>query len=265
MLKKRIIFVLYYCDSYFIQSRNFFRQKVGTIEWLKKNYDIINFTNYLDELIILDISNNKKNNFLNDIRGILANTFIPVSLGGKISDIKKVKEYIKNGADKVIINSYVFCDDNIINLISKEIGKQSLIVSIDVKRNNKKKIYEIYSNGGKNLEKLSLGDYLIKLKKLNIGEIFLNSIDRDGTGFGYDEHLIYFCKNYIDVPLIIAGGASKPLHLKEGLKFKNVDAVATSDIFNFLNDGFLNTRLHLQSKCNLPNWDLNIIKEIKKN
>ena len=109
MLKKRIIFTLLYDNGYFIQSRNFRRQKIGTKEWINKNYNFSFVSNFIDELIILDISKIKKNEkFVKDCKSVCNKVFVPISLGGGIKSYEDAKFYFNNGADKVIINTSVF-------------------------------------------------------------------------------------------------------------------------------------------------------------
>ena len=107
MLKKRIIFTLLYSDGYFFQSRNFNIQKVGDIEWLLLNYNFDNISHFIDELIILDISREKKDrdNFLKNANKLIKKCFIPITFGGGISSLNIAKEYLSSGADKILINS----------------------------------------------------------------------------------------------------------------------------------------------------------------
>ena len=103
MLKKRIIFTLLYDNGYFIQSRNFRRQKIGTKEWINKNYNFSFVSNFIDELIILDISKIKKNKkFIIDCKSVCNKVFVPISLGGGIKSYEDAQFYFNNGADKVI-------------------------------------------------------------------------------------------------------------------------------------------------------------------
>ena len=105
---------------------------------------------------------------------------------------------------------------------------------------------------------IDLEEYLETIKKLNIGEIYLNSIDQDGTSFGYDYDTINTISNTLDIPLIIAGGAGNEEHLIKGLEIKNVNAVATANLFNFIADGLPNAREKIIKKnINLAKWSKN--------
>jgi cyclase len=96
------------------------------------------------------------------------------------------------------------------------------------------------------------------VQSLGVGEIYLNSIDKDGTGFGYDFETIYNLSSKINIPLIIAGGAGNEIHLIEGLEINHVNAVATANLFNFIGDGLPNARKKiLINNQNIANWDVN--------
>ena len=133
MLKKRIIFTLLYSDGYFFQSRNFNIQKVGDVEWLLINYNFDNISYYIDELIILDISRGKKNrdSFLKNTNKLIKKCFIPITFGGGVSSLDIAKEYLSSGADKILINSSIYTNQEIINKISKIYGQQSIIINLD--------------------------------------------------------------------------------------------------------------------------------------
>ena len=118
-------------------------------------------------------------------------------------------------------------------------------------------------NGGR-LQDGSLGDWLTNLMDLPIGELYLNSMDRDGTGQGYDFALLDHLPRPMPIPVILAGGAGKYQHLADGLSEQRVDAVATAHLFNFVGDGLEHARIGLiGSGHNLPVWDRNTAQEMK--
>ena len=122
-------------------------------------------------------------------------------------------------------------------------GSQSIVASIDFKVvQNEYKAY--ISNGTKEVT-TDLIIYLKNVQDLGVGEIYLNSIDRDGTGFGYDLESINYLAKYTKVPLIIAGGAGNEKHLLEGLNIDEVSAVATANLFNFIGEGLPNARQYI--------------------
>ena len=118
---KRLIFSLLYCDGNFMLSRNFRLQKVGSIDWVFKNYDIENITNYIDEFMLINLSREKNSNklFLNNLKKLSKKTFIPITVGGKIESEKDVENLLDSGADKVLINTLFFKNPKMCQSISK--------------------------------------------------------------------------------------------------------------------------------------------------
>ena len=254
MLKKRLIFTLLFEDNQFILSRNFRRQKVGDINWLHKNYNFSKLSFYIDELIVINIS--KKNNFdqfSDNLKSIVKNCFVPVTAGGGIRNINHAKMLLRSGADKIIINSSLFHNEKLNLELVSSFGRQCVVGSIDVKKKSDN-IYEIYTNYGET-KISSLRDFSQKFNFNKIGELYLNSIDKDGTGQGYDLGILDFLDSNCSVPIIFAGGAGNSLHLLEGLKHDRVDAVSTANLFNFVGDGLSKARHNLiEKKMQLANW-----------
>lgn len=256
MLKKRVIFTLLYENGYFSLSRNFRLQKIGDLDWLQKNYNFSKIAFSIDELIILDVSRKERNfnGFLDTIKQLTTGCFIPIAAGGGISSIQDAKELLRSGADKIVVNSALFNDYQLIRQLAIEFGQQCVVASVDVKSRNS--IYQIWTNNGMTPVQDSLINWLDITYQGFIGELYLNSIERDGTGNGYDLDLLdYVSQKNISIPLIIAGGVGKSAHLAEGLSYSIVDAVATSNLLNFVGDGLYKARQELlNAKFDLPIW-----------
>ena len=255
MLRKRIIFTLIYSDNYFNQSRNFRLQRVGDLNWLENNYKFSKISHSIDELIIVDASRNLKSikEFSANLNKLVKNVFIPICAGGGIKSLEDANYLFQNGADKIIINSSLYNNPNIVKDIIKKYGSQSVVASIDYKVIDGKTCIFI-EDGQKKIDK-DLYEYLMYVQNLGVGEIYLNSIDKDGTGFGYDFQTINSLLNYLNVPLIIAGGAGNESHLLEGIILDKVNAVATANLFNFMGNGLPIAREYLISKnINLAKW-----------
>ena len=244
MLKKRLIFTLLYQDENFYLSRNFKLQKVGNLQWLKKNYNFSLIAKSIDELIILNVSRNKNDikKFTDTIKKVIENCFIPVSVGGKITHLDVAKKYIDAGADKLVVNSNLF-DLSLIDKIAKTYGEQSLIGSLDYKKKNKDFIF--FSHNEDKKINLNLNNIFTILQNLHIGEIILNSIDKDGTGFGLDFDILKKIPKKMNKPIIYSGGSGNHLHILEGFKKKNLSAIATANLLNFVGNGLLFTRNEL--------------------
>jgi cyclase len=254
MVKKRLIFKLLLNGKKFCLSRNFKLQEVGNINWLYDKMQFSNFANYLDELIVININKNNQNSFddyINLTKKLIRKTFIPVTLGGNIYCIEQVKKCFEIGADKIIITSGITNKDLIKKIISTY-GSQALICGIDIKVENKK-IFSYIKNG--EIKFMELNQHINLAKKLKFGELFINSIDKDGTGTGFlDPNII---NNKLNLPLIWSGGAGKSEHF-EILKNKNISALATGNLFNFLGDGLPKIRNDLlENKVNVKSFSLN--------
>ena len=262
MLKKRIIFTLLYCDGYFVQSRNFNLQRAGDVYWLEKNYDFKKISYFIDELVVLDISREEKNldTFLKNLNLISKFCFMPISIGGGINDFKKVKKILSNGADKVVINSNL--NLKLAKEISKTYGQQSIIACIDYKKIEGS--YKIFIKNSSEKLKISAKDYFIKLNNFPVGEIMLNSIDKDGTGNGLDFGILNFLPKKINKSIIISGGCGNATHLSEGLNNKKIDAVSTANLLNFIGDGLKKAREDmLRNNFKLPIWNVKTINMLK--
>jgi len=262
MLRKRIIFTLIYENGFFNQSRNFRLQKVGDIKWLERNYKFQDIAFSLDELIVLNASKGRKGmtQFAKILGKLVDDVFIPIAAGGGIRSLEDAEMLFANGADKIVLNSCLYKDKGLVGKLVERYGSQSIVASVDHKGQS-----VFISDGTEQLEEC-LDDYIDYIESLNIGEVYLNSIEKDGTGFGYDINLIEKISKVISVPLIIAGGAGNETHLVEGLEIKNVNAVATANLFNFIGNGLPNARVKaLESGCKLASWNIetkSIIKEI---
>jgi imidazole glycerol-phosphate synthase subunit HisF len=265
MVKKRLIFTLLYDDGCFMLSRNFRLQRAGNIDWLTKNYDFRNISTSIDELIILDVSRKERNTdkFIEHIKTISKSCFIPIAAGGGILDRNHAELIIKSGADKLVINSALNCNPSFVKELIGIYGSQCIVASIDVKK--KKDDFEVYTNNGTIKVEISLREYIKQVKNIGIGEIYLNSMDMDGTGHGYAFDIIEKICNSIKVPIIIAGGAGNWHHLLESLQHNKVDAAATANLFNFIGQGFPTARKQLlRERMNLAEWNSNDFKTLNK-
>ena len=167
----------------------------------------------------------------------------------------------KNGADKIIINTSTYKNPELLNQISAVYGSQSVIVSLDFKKENEDN-YSVWIENGKKKLDISLVQHLKNLMNFDFGEIYLNSIDKDGTGFGYDLLVMNKLKLISKkIPIIISGGAGNDKHFFEALKMDEIDAVSTAHLFNFVGDGLEKARKSLiEKKISFPEWNADIIE-----
>lgn len=264
MVKKRLIFTLLYNDGDFMLSRNFRLQKAGTIEWLQSNYNFKKIAFSIDELIILDVSRTEKDisRFCDHILQIGRDCFIPIAAGGGITSHDHARRIINSGAEKIVLNTALFRTPSFVKELVSVYGSQCIIASVDVKKRGDE--FEIYIANGMTKVELSFQEYIGHVFDLGIGELYLNSMDKDGTGHGYMLDLVTSLKSVIKIPIIMAGGAGNWHHLLEGLQHDKVDAAATANLFNFIGQGFPNARKQLRSAgVQLAKWNSDDFDNLK--
>ena len=262
MLKKRLIFTLLYDSGSFMLSRNFRLQKVGNIEWLKKNYDFSQISYSIDELIVLDVTRGKRNleEFCSTLKSLTDGCFVPISAGGGINQVESARMLLRSGADKVVINSELFTGNGFVDELAREFGQQCVVGSIDVKLSTTQQ-YQIWSENGVKCQIGSAVDWIERIFHSSVGEVYLNSMDRDGTGQGYELDLLQLLPDSVSKPVILAGGAGNANHLYTGLQDIRVDAVATANLFNFVGDGLKKARKSLvDNGIVLPMWDAHLLE-----
>ena len=245
-------------------SRNFRLQKVGDLRWLKENYDFSRIAFSIDELIILVVSRGDRDEekFREHVRSLSGECFIPIAAGGGIRNIEQAQKLLYSGADKIVVNSLLAKDKDAITNIASKFGQQCLVASVDIKKTGNG--FRCFVENGSTMLNTSLSEYLEDIMLLPIGELYLNSMDRDGTGQGYDYDLLDSLPIPMHIPIILAGGAGKDIHLIEGLNDSRVDAVGTAHLFNFVGDGLINARNSLYKiKMNVAKWDIQTAMNLK--
>jgi cyclase len=254
MLKKRLIFTLLVDNNNFMLSRNFRLQKVGDINWLLKNYKFESISSSIDELIILNVSKNEKsiNSFLTQLDEISKHCTIPIAAGGLITNCNLADSYMKHGADKLVINNACFDNHKLVSDLVNTYGSQAIVAAVDWLESASGIM--AYSNSG-TIESCKLSDHLTNLVNLNIGEVYLNSIQKDGTGQGFNYDALSQFPNNWNKPIILAGGAGHYQHFLEAFSMTNVSAIATANLFNFVGNGLLSARADLiDNKVELANF-----------
>ena len=243
MLKKRLVFTLLYDSGSFMLSRNFRLQRVGDINWLQSNYDFAKIAFFIDELIVLDVSKEKKDigKFCETLKQLTAGCFAPIAAGGGVRSIEDARRLLHSGADKIVINTPLFTDNILVENLAKEFGEQCLVGSVDVIKTSDSG-YAVVTESGVSRLSESAADSLLALVRQPIGEIYLNSIDQDGTGQGYDLSILTLLPKICPIPIILAGGIGNAKHLAVGFLDDRVDAVATANLFNFVGDGLQRAR-----------------------
>lgn len=262
MLKKRLIFTLLYNNGSFMLSRNFRLQIVGNLKWLKENYDFSQISYSIDELVVLDVTRGEKNHedFCTALKFLTDGCFVPIAAGGGVSRIETARMLLRSGADKVVVNSELYTSNGLVRDLASEFGQQCLVGSIDVK-SSADGLYQAWSENGVKCEAGPAKYWIEKIINDPVGEVYLNSMDRDGTGQGFDLGLLDLLPKGVSKPIILAGGAGNASHLVEGLGDSRVDAVATANLFNFVGDGLKKARQTLVADgIVLPMWDVLLLE-----
>jgi cyclase len=257
MAKKRLIFTLLYDNGSFMLSRNFRLQKIGDLKWLETNYGFSEVGYSIDELIVLDVSRTLRNRqaFCETLKALTFDCFAPIAAGGGINSVEEAHDLLRSGADKVVVNTALHTNPDLISKLATEFGRQCIVASLDCKYLDN--TYRLVTNNGSETIDLDLPQFLAEISSLPVGEIYLNSVDRDGTGNGYDFKLLDCLPKSIEVPVILAGGVGNSKHLAEGLSDHRVDAVATANLLNFMGNGLALARAELID----TNFDLPIFSK----
>ena len=174
-----------------------------------------------DELVFLDItaSSDARNIMIDMVRKVAEKVFIPFTVGGGIRTVDDFKAILREGADKISINSSAINTPNLINDAADKFGSQCVVVAIDAKRRADGSGWNVYKNGGR----IDVG----------LGEILLTSMDCDGTKAGYDNELTRIIAENVDIPVIASGGAGNKEHFYDTLTEGKADAALAASLFHF--------------------------------
>ena len=244
MLKKRIIPVLLLKDKRMVKGKKFKDFKdTGEPKTAVRIYSAQD----ADELVFLDIDNNSSSlgNLIEIVKQASEECFMPLAAGGGISDINQVRELLKAGADKIVVNTSCVKNPSLIKEISEEFGEQCVIGSIDYKISNN--LREVWIKSGKLNTNLDPLEHAKNLIKLGAGEILLNSIDRDGMMEGYDLEYADKVSREINVPLIVCGGSGNYMHLADLLNNTSISAAACASLFHFGDNNPIRARSYLKN------------------
>jgi len=187
----------------------------------------------VDEIVILDISATaeKRPPNMRQIREIASEAFMPLAYGGGITRLDEIKELIAGGVEKVVLNTVAFTNPQLIRDGATYIGSQSMVVSLDVKKNIWGK-YRVYVQNGSKDTGLDPVVYARQMEEAGAGELILNSIEKDGTFGGYDKELIQLVTSRVNIPVVAIGGASTVSDFAQAVQC-GASAVAAGSMFVF--------------------------------
>lgn len=188
-----------------------------------------------DELVFLDItaSSDARDTVVDMVRRVAENVFIPFTVGGGIRSVEDFKKILREGADKVAVNSAAIMHPELISQAAEKFGSQCVVVAIDAKRRADGSGWNIFKNGGRVDMGIDAVEWAIKADQLGAGEILLTSMDCDGTKSGYDLELTRIVSENVSVPVIASGGAGTKEHFYEALTKGKADAALAASLFHF--------------------------------
>lgn len=239
MLKTRVVGVLIVKNRIVVQSINFKKYLPVGVPSIAVDY--LNKWG-IDEIVVLDIDATAQNRkpLFDEIADYSKYCHVPLAVGGGIKTIDDIKGVISSGADKVVINTAVIVNPELITEGARLFGNQCIVASIDAKKKSDGK-YEAFINDGRTSTGRSPSEVAIAAGKYGAGEIFLNSIDRDGSKQGYDLELIKQVVEVVNVPVVVCGGVSHSKHFQQALDF-DVSGVAAANFFHYFEHSALSTK-----------------------
>lgn len=188
-----------------------------------------------DELVFLDItaSSDARTIKIDMVRRVAETVFIPFTVGGGIRTVEDFKVILREGADKIAVNTAAILNPTLISEAADKFGTQCVVVAMDAKRRSDGYGWNIYKNGGRVDMGIDAVEWAIKVTKLGAGEILLTSMDCDGTKNGYDLELTKTISENVSIPVIASGGAGTKKHFYDALTVGKADAALAASLFHY--------------------------------
>ncbi|MEI3245707.1 MAG: imidazole glycerol phosphate synthase subunit HisF [Lachnospiraceae bacterium] len=247
MFTKRIIPCLDVHNGRVVKGVNFVNLKdAGDPVEIAKAYDAAG----ADELVFLDItaSSDNRNTVVDMVRAVAANVFIPFTVGGGIRTVDDFRRLLREGADKISINSSAIMNPQLIHDAALKFGSQCVVVAIDAKKRADGSGWNIYKNGGRVDVGLDALEWAKRVESLGAGEILLTSMDCDGTKAGYDIELTRAIADAVKIPVIASGGAGTMEHFYEALTEGSADAALAASLFHYKELEIREVKTYLRDK-----------------
>lgn len=232
MFTKRIIPCLDVNNGRVVKGVNFVNLKdAGDPVEIAEAYDKAG----ADELVFLDItaSSDDRATVVDMVRRVAEKVFIPFTVGGGIRTVEDFKMLLREGADKISVNSAAIMNPNLISEAADKFGSQCVVVAIDAKRRPDGSGWNIYKNGGRVDMGIDAVEWAARANRLGAGEILLTSMDCDGTKAGYDIELTRTIAEHVSIPVIASGGAGTMEHFYDALTEGKADAALAASLFHY--------------------------------
>ncbi len=203
-----------------------------------------------DELVFLDItaSSDARDTAVEMVRKVAEKVFIPFTVGGGIRTVEDFKAILREGADKVAVNSAAIMNPDLISEAADKFGRQCVVVAIDAKRRADGSGFTIYKNGGRVDMEIDAVEWAMKAERLGAGEILLTSMDGDGTKAGYDLELTRAVAENVSIPVIASGGAGTMEHFYEAFTEGKAEAALAASLFHFKEMEIRDLKKYLREK-----------------
>ncbi len=203
-----------------------------------------------DELVFLDItaSSDARNIMIDMVRRVAETVFIPFTVGGGIRTVDDFKAILREGADKISVNSAAINNPQLISEAAYKFGSQCVVVAIDAKRRADSSGWNVYKNGGRIDVGLDAVEWAVKACELGAGEILLTSMDCDGMKTGYDIELTKTISEAVSVPVIASGGAGSKEHFYDALTEGKADAALAASLFHYKELEIMDLKGYLRDK-----------------
>lgn len=247
MLTKRIIPCLDVHNARVVKGVNFVNlQDAGDPVEIAAAYDKAG----ADELVFLDItaSSDNRNTVVDMVRRVAEKVFIPFTVGGGIRTVDDFRMLLREGADKISINSSAINTPRLISDAADKFGRQCVVVAIDARRRADGTGWNVFKNGGRIDTGLDAVEWAMEADRLGAGEILLTSMDCDGTKAGYDDELNRIIAESVSVPLIASGGAGTMEHFHSALTKGKADAALAASLFHYKELEIMELKRYLQEK-----------------
>ncbi len=232
MFSKRIIPCLDVNNGRVVKGVNFVSLKdAGDPVEIARAYD----REGADELVFLDItaSSDHRSTVVELVRRVAEQVFIPFTVGGGIRTVEDFRAVLREGADKVSVNSAAIMDPGLISMAADKFGSQCVVLAIDAKRREDGSGWTVYKNGGRIDMKMDAVEWAVKAVELGAGEILLTSMDADGTKAGYDISLTRTIADAVNVPVIASGGAGRLEDFRDAFAEGHAEAALAASLFHY--------------------------------